>query len=91
VNHFDVRPDSLVQAALATVAGSSPGAIDYRRSTFFCAEAFLKQFNARRKEPIHFFKMSLEEKLDKIRSPKLQNQHQVIPNSPNSEQLPNFY
>jgi hypothetical protein len=33
-------------------------------------------------------KMSLQEKLDKIRSPKLQNQHQVCSSSPNLHRVP---
>jgi len=44
----------------------------------FLAGNIFEKFIARRKEPTNSFKMSLEEKLDKIRSPKLQNQHQVI-------------
>jgi len=44
----------------------------------FLREAFSRKLTARRKEPYNSFKMSLQEKLDKIRSPKLQNQHQVV-------------
>ena len=44
----------------------------------FLRETFSTKLAARRKGPIYWFKMSLQEKLDKIRSPKLQNQHQVV-------------
>jgi hypothetical protein len=44
----------------------------------FLRKTFSTKLAARRKGPIYSFKMSLQEKLDKIRSPKLQNQHQVV-------------
>jgi len=51
----------------------------YRLSrNFFLRETFSTKLTAGAKSPHHSFKMSLQEKLDKIRSPKLQNQHQVL-------------
>lgn len=45
--------------------------------TFFLVSVLKKIFEQRKRVKTVFSKMSLLEKLDKIRSPKLQNQHQV--------------
>jgi hypothetical protein len=53
-------------------------AAGYRLSgNFFLCEAFRGLTAQGAKEPPHSFKMSLEEKLDKIRSPNLQSQQKV--------------
>lgn len=53
--------------------------------TFFFRDLTLRNMA---QELISSGKMSLQEKLDKIRSPKLQNQHQVCSFSPNLHRVP---
>jgi hypothetical protein len=63
----------------ARVDYASPYRVCYRLAAelFLLASVLEKIFEQRKRVKTVFFKMSLLEKLDKIRSPKLQNQHQV--------------
>ena len=63
---------------VTTVPSCASGPLLSIIAKLFLRRHFREKLTARRNEPIHSFKMSLQEKLDKIRSPKLQNQHQVV-------------
>jgi hypothetical protein len=61
------------------------------QETFFCVESNIFGGEIQRKDSFDATKMSLQEKLEKIRSPKLQSQQQVIlpfvPTSPEDSHL----